>query len=205
MEASEIEAPDASWSELATRKLRERWVQVALAILVGVLLMVVSGFALAPKKAPPAKEPKFLFCPKCEMEQRYDVKYDGEPCMKCREEPVGKLVGIAESNKTAGKKSPWKWVHLSIAIEAIATTGVVVFLLSRPRRAAESTFYVFSCPHCGQRLRFRSVSLGGLGQCSRCKRPVRFPTAEHAVLEDDLIREEQERLAAEHDEDEDEE
>lgn len=205
MEASELETADASWIRAATRKLQDRWVQVLLAILVGILLMVASGFALAPKKAPPAKDPKFLYCPKCEYEQRYDAKHEGEPCMRCREEPVGKLIGIAESHKVVGKKSPWKWVYLSIAFEAIATTGVVVFLLSRKTRAPESTYYVFGCPHCGQRLRFRSVSLGGLGQCSRCKRPVRFPTAEHAVLEEDLMREEQQRLESEHEEDDEEE
>ena len=165
--------------------------------------MVASGFALRPKKLPPVTDPKFLYCPKCEYETRYDSKYDGEPCTKCRDEPVGKLAGRTESKKLVGGKSPWKWVYLSIAIESIITTSIVVYLLYRPSKQLEVTYYVFSCPHCGQRLRFRHVSLGGIGQCSRCKRPVRFPTIDNAVLEDDLIREE-ERLAADQDEDDEE-
>jgi len=167
--------------------------------------MTVSGLLLKPKRVQSAvADPKLLYCPKCEHEQRYDSKYDGESCTKCRDEPVGKLEGIAESKKVVGKKSPWKWFNVALAIEGVATVAAVVIVLSRQARVSETTFFVFSCPHCGQRLRFRSVSLGGLGQCKRCKRPVRFPTEEHAVREEDLIREEQERLTAEQDDEDDE-
>ena len=204
MDTEESDPAAPPWSEVASRRLKQRGVQVALVIVVGLLFMTVSGLLLKPKRmATAVTDPKFLFCPKCEHEQRYDSKYDGEACTKCREEPVGKLEGRAESNKLVGKKSPWKWFNVALAIEGVATIAAVVIVLSRKARVSDTTYFVFSCPHCGQRLRFRSVSLGGLGQCKRCKRPVRFPTEEHAVREEDLIREEQERLAAEQDDEDD--
>lgn len=196
--------PRESWREVAVRSLRRRWVQVVLVLFGSGVVMLVSGLILAPKAIPKAVDPKFLYCPKCEFEMRYDVKYDGEPCNKCRDEPVGTFEARDESVKKNGK-SRWRWVYLAIALEAIATLGGVVYLLYRPAHSSSTTYYVFSCPHCGQRLRFRHVSLGGLGQCTRCKRPVRFPGELEAVREEDLIREEEERLAAEQDDDDDEE
>lgn len=195
---------DLSWSEFASRKLRRRWVQVVLALVIGMLLMGLSALILAPKRAVREKEPNFLYCPKCEAESRYDQKFEGEPCTKCTDDPVGVLVGRANSIKDTGaKKSPWKWVYLAVSLEALVCASSIVYLLSRPNVDPSSTYYVFSCPHCGQRLRFRHVSLNGLGQCSRCKRPVRFPGEDGAVLEADLIREEEERRAAEEADDED--
>jgi hypothetical protein len=175
-----------SWSDQAARKLRKRWVQVGLVLVGGLLLMGISTLALAPKREPRPKDPKYLFCPKCETEGRYDAKYDGEPCIKCTEEPVGVMVGRTTSIKEVGKKSKWKWVYLAVAIEALAMLGGVVFLLSRGNRDPRATYYLFDCPHCRQRLRFRHISLGGFGLCSRCKRPVRFPSEENAVPEEDL-------------------
>lgn len=197
--------PRSSWSEVATHKLRQRWVQVALVISGGALLMLTSALVLAPKPEPKARDPKFLFCPKCENESRYDTKYDGEPCTRCRDEPVGTLVGRDESVKQVGVKSRWRWVYLATSLELLVTVGAVVYLLYRPASDPGNTFYVFSCPHCGQRLRFRQVSLGGIGQCSRCKRPVRFPQEGEAVREEDLLREEEQRLASELDDDDEDE
>ena len=195
---------DLSWSELAKRKLRRRWVQVALVMVIGLLLMGLSALILAPKRAVREKEPNFLYCPKCEAESRYDQKFEGEPCTKCSDDPVGVLVGRANSIKDTGaKKSPWKWVYLAVSLEALVSVSSIVYLLSRTHVDPSSTYYVFSCPHCGQRLRFRHVALNGLGQCSRCKRPVRFPGEDGAVLESDLIREEEARRAAEEADDED--
>jgi len=194
---SAYEEPRTPWKDRVARALRRRWVQVVLVLFGGALLMLLSGWLLKPKAEARAKDPRYLVCPKCEVETRYDSKLDGEPCPICTEDPPGVLVGRDESVKDVGRKSPWRWVHLAVSFEAILTVGGVVYLLYRPAADPSNTFYVFSCPHCVQRLRFRHVSLGGLGQCSRCKRPVRFPSIHEAVLEDDLIREEQERLTAE--------
>lgn len=207
MYSDELEAPaterTVSWSEMASRKLRRRWVQVAVVLVIGALVMAVSGFLLAPKKAAREKEPKFLYCPKCDAEMRYEEKLDGEPCPKCAQDPVGSLEGRATSIKdTLTKKSPWKWFYFALSLESLSTVGAVVYLLYRPSSDPSNTYCVFSCPHCMQRLRFRHVALGGLGQCSRCKRPVRFPGEDEAVLEADLIREEEARRAAEEADDE---
>ncbi|MFO0803814.1 MAG: hypothetical protein U0791_11935 [Gemmataceae bacterium] len=194
MEEYGHERSSETWSRIASRRLRQRWVQVALTVGAGLLIMALSVFVLAPKRVPRPKDPKYIFCPKCEYETRYEAKLDGEPCPKCPEDPVGTLIGRDVSIKEVAQKSPWKWVYLSIALEAIATTGVVVYLLNRTGGSSATIYYVFRCPHCGQRLRFRQASLEGLGQCSRCKRPVRFPSEDDAVKEEDLIKEEQERL-----------
>jgi hypothetical protein len=159
--------------------------------------MGISVWLLAPKKLARDKDPKFLFCPKCEKEGRYDAKLDGEPCPQCMEEPRGVLVGQAVSIKDAARKSPWKRVYLALAFEGVGLVATILFLLSRNRYDLSSIYYVFYCPHCSQRLRFRHVSLGGIGQCSRCRRPVRFPVEENAMREEDLMREEEERRLAE--------
>ncbi len=201
MLSEELESPvseaTSSWYEVFTRHAQKRWVQIVLVLFAGTMLIALSGFLLAPKKTARETEPKFLFCPKCNTEGRYEDKLDGEPCPRCPEEPVGTLVGRAASIKETTLKSPWRWFHLVASLEAIVTVGTLVYLASRPIPDPSKTFYVFTCPHCGQRLRFRQVSLGGLGLCSRCKRPLRFPMANETILEADLIREEDARRAAE--------
>jgi len=184
-------------SETAFRKLRKRWVQVALLLVGAALLMSVSALVLSPKRQPWAKDPKFLYCPKCDYESRYDQRLDGEPCTKCSQDPVGALVARETSIKEVGYKSPWKRVYIALSLEGIVAFGGLVYLLSRRPRSEGVTYFVFSCPHCNQRLRFRQISLGGLGLCSRCKRPVRFPEEDTAIREADRMREEQERLLAE--------
>jgi hypothetical protein len=66
--------------------------------------------------------------------------------------------------------------------------GVIVYLLYLPVTDPTKVFYVISCPYCAQKLRFRAVSLGGIGSCVRCKRMIRFPGEEDAVLEELFLR-----------------
>jgi Zn finger protein HypA/HybF involved in hydrogenase expression len=205
IDSSPVEEDGRSWSEAAGEALRRRWVQVALASVLGALSVGISAAVLAPKKTPKPLEPAFIFCPKCEFEARYDPKLDGEECPHCSAEPLGHLEGREKSIKEVGTKSRWRWFHLAASIELLLTLGTVVYLLYRPLPDPSNTYYVFSCQHCYQRLRFRHLSLGALGQCSRCKRLVRFPTERDAVKEEDLMREEAERMAAETDDGEDEE
>lgn len=190
---------ERSWYETAWKNLRKRWVQVTIVLLAGTLAASASGYALAPRPARRELDTgkfKYLYCPECQHEVRYDPKLDGEDCTKCRTEPVGKLVGSEESHRDLSVSSGWKGFYLALTLEALATLGGVVYLLYRPVPDPAATFHVCNCPHCGQRLRFRQVSLGGLGQCTRCKRPLRFPDEDDAVLESDLMREESERLTA---------
>ena len=87
-------------------------------------------------------------------------------------------------------------MYVGCAVDALATLGVVVYLLYLPVPDPTSTFFVCNCPHCNQRMRFRQVSLGGLGMCPKCKRPVRFPDEDDAVREVDYLRQQGEQLAA---------
>jgi hypothetical protein len=205
-EDSEYEdSPREPIAAKVNRAIRIRWVQAVLVLFCGLAAIGLSAAALKPKREK-FLDPKFLRCPKCDFETKYTEKQLNEECIHCREEPVGRLEPQTTSIKEElGKKSPWRWFHISAAIEGLITIVVILFLMKRPVRDPGNTYYVFSCPYCSQRLRFRRVSLGGLGQCSRCKRPVRFPTEGNAVLEEDLIREEQERMDAEADDNEDEE
>ena len=99
--------------------------------------------------------------------------------------------------------SPWSKVYIAAFVETVVMLAVVTFLLSRPVPDPTTALFVVACPNCGQRLRYRAVSHGGLGSCSRCKRMFRFPDEHDAVSEAELMRAEEaarERALAEADE-----
>lgn len=204
--------PDKPWYWRAWKNLRKRWVQVTIVMLAGLLVAGLSWQVLAPTIDPKADRAagryKFLHCDHCNTELAYNPDLDGKRCPKCPPPNTGFYVPTEASIKSSWSgKSPWRWAYLAVAVEVLAALGGVVYLLYLPVADPTTTFFVCNCPHCGQRLRFRQVALGGLGQCSRCKRPLRFPDEDEAVLEADLVRAETERLEAraaeEEDEDED--
>lgn len=192
---------------LAWLNLRTRWVQVAIVLLAGILLVLVSYWILVPKPKPRSAVNtaayRFVQCPKCDYETRYDDKLVGGPCPRCPDEPVGTLVGSEKSLKDLDRRSPYRWFYLAATIEAFGVLGAVVYLLSRPGPDLSNMYYVFHCPHCRQRLRFRHAALGGIGMCNRCKRGVRFPTEDEAVPEEEVLKAEQAAAAAEHEEEDD--
>ncbi len=131
---------------------------------------------------------KFLHCDQCKMELPYNKEMDGKRCPKCQPPKTGFYVATEHSIKGGGSGGldPWRYVYVSILIETIVMLGVSVRVLSKPIFDPKQAYYILPCPHCNQRLRYRGVSLGSLGSCSRCKRMLRFPEEEEAMLEVDV-------------------
>jgi hypothetical protein len=188
------------WYKKAWRALRVRWVQVCITLLAGALVVMASSLAFAPKARARTDKTgyKFMHCDQCKTEMTYNRELEGKPCPRCRPPKTGYFRPTETSIKEgSGDKDPWRWVYLATAVEALATVGVVVYLLYLPVPDPTATYYLCNCPHCGQRTRFRQVALGGIGQCPRCKRPFRFPDEDDAVPEADFLKEQGELAAAE--------
>jgi hypothetical protein len=187
-----------TWYEKAWKALEKRWVQVCVTLVAGCLVAGISSRLLAPKvdakgQTADKSKLKYMHCNVCKLEMQYNPELVQRPCPKCRPPKVGFFVATESSVKSAfGGPSPYRWYNLALTFEAFVTVGVVVYLLYLPVPDPTTTFYVFSCPHCRQRMRYRKVALGGLGQCPRCKRPVRFPDEDEAVPEQVLMAREQE-------------
>jgi len=181
-----------SWYRTVLGRFRSRWVQVCLVLITGGLVMGASLLLLAPKprnKGPggAAKDDaqfKYMHCDNCRMELPYKPEMEGHRCAKCQPPKVGYYVATRKSIRDGTDPNPWKWVNVSIGFESVAVLAAVVYLLYLPVRDPSTVWYIFDCPHCSQKLRFRQVSLGGAGMCSRCKRMVRFPDEGEAVPED---------------------
>ena len=199
--------PDRPWHQKAIRSFRKRWVQVCAILLGCVFALVITNRVLAPKEIPgKAKDKsryKFLHCNICKLEIGYSEMLDGKQCMKCiAPKPVGYFVATENSIKSgSGDGSPWVWFYLAASIEVFGSVGWIVYLLYLPVPDPTTTFYIYSCPNCNHRMRFRRTSLGHLGACSKCKRPFRFPDEDEAVLEADLQRQEAEMMVHEYIED----
>ena len=87
-----------------------------------------------------------------------------------------------------GALPPWTKVYVASFVATVVMLALVTFLLYRPVVDPRTVYYVVACPHCNQRLRYRAVSHGGLGSCTRCKRMLRFPDEESAVTEAAVLR-----------------
>ena len=74
----------------------------------------------------------------------------------------------------SGAASPYKWASLSLVLDAFACLCVIVYLLYRPIDDPDSIYFVFSCPHCNQRLRFRTLP-GRVGVVSEVQAAGPFP------------------------------
>jgi hypothetical protein len=186
------------------RAFRARWLWALIVIVSWLLVAALTVTKLGPKPAT-AKDIaggryKFLYCDKCGTEMGYDKNLDGKPCPKCTNpKSRGFFMPQEYSIKEQGKMDPWMKVYVITFAETVIMLGILVYLMYRPVVDPATLYYVVSCPHCQQRLRYRSVSHGGLGSCSRCKRMLRFPDEEDAVNEEDVLKADAEaaRIAAE--------
>jgi hypothetical protein len=187
------------WYRRGFRNLRNRWVQVGITLFATGLVIGMTAALLRPKPLKPgaAVDPnvyKFIHCDNCLMELPYNKDLDGHRCPKCLPPKVGFFVATKRSVKDGAELSKWRWFNLAAAFEGVAALGVIVFLAYLPTPDPTSIFYLCNCPHCGQRMRFRQVSLGGAGMCPRCRRVVKFPEEDEAVTELEVM--EAERLQA---------
>jgi hypothetical protein len=173
------------------RAFRRRWVQVCLIALVWLLALGISFNRLGPK---PNKDPaklQFMHCDNevCHFEIPYNKDMDGKWCPKCQgQKREGFFVGTEKSIKTGAQMSPWTRVYVAAFVETVLMLAGITYLLYRPVPDLTNLFFVISCPYCNQRLRYRAVSHGGQGACSRCKRILKFPDEEDAVTEEEVLR-----------------
>jgi len=128
---------------------------------------------------------KYIRCSECGTELPYNKDLDGKRCPKCQPPKTGFYYKQKESLKDAGRASfPLRWFYTAVGLDFLATLAAVVYVCYRPQTSPADVYYVCNCTSCNQRLRFREISLGELGQCPRCKSILRFPDEDDAVTED---------------------
>jgi hypothetical protein len=125
---------------------------------------------------------KFMHCPECETEARFDIADVEKPCRQCGYE-LG-LVPTVDSIKLQSARSPYGKMVAFLVPEILVFLAALWYVLKPPPVTVENYRYM-RCSHCGQKLRYRAVQIGALGACSRCKKPLRFPegTANEKVLD----------------------
>jgi hypothetical protein len=171
---------------------------VCIAVVVGALAVGITGRVLAPKAGKDGKpvaggQYKYMHCDRCKTELAYNPDMALKRCPRCLPPNPGFFIPTEHSVKAGGGPSPLRWVYVAVTLELIGTLAAVVVILSQPIPCPVSTYYLFHCPNCSQRLRFRRVSLGEIGSCPRCRRPVRFPEEEDAILEAAILERERKR------------
>jgi hypothetical protein len=180
-----------SWVRHVRLAVRKRWVQLCLLLFAGLLTAGVTFALMAPKPADKALDSeryKFIHCDQCKLEMPYNTELVEKRCPRCPPPKTGFFLPTERSIKSGGDPSPWRWLYVTLFLEGVVMLGGVTYLLYLPVTDPTQVYYVVPCPHCGQRLRYRAVSLGGLGSCSRCKRVLRFPEEENAVTEAQVMK-----------------
>jgi hypothetical protein len=201
----ETSAKNRTWVQHVRLAFRKRWVQVCLILLAWLLVGLLTVTWMAPKTIAKGdtSQYKYLHCDQCGMEIPYNKELDQKHCAKCPPEKGGFYMPTVTSIKSGfGGLSPWRWVYMTLFIETLGMLAGVTYLLYLPVADPAFVYFVLACPYCGQRLRYRAVSLGGLGGCSRCKRMIRFPEEEGAVREEDAPKADEEAARAEADHEE---
>jgi phage FluMu protein Com len=190
-----------TWVQHVKLAIRKRWVQLCILLLFWLLVMTVTTLVLKPKSIPKedTSQYKFIRCDVCNLELPYSQETANKKCPKCRPPKVGYMLPQKESIKSgSGQLDPWRWVYSGLFVETLGLLASVVYLLYLPVSDPTKVYYVLSCMHCSQKLRYRAVALGGIGSCSRCKRMLRFPDEEDAVLEVDVLKAEELAAIEEH-------
>ncbi|OWK43969.1 hypothetical protein [Fimbriiglobus ruber] len=180
--------------------------QVVFVVLGGLAVAGASAKTLIPKND--SKGPvdpnvyKYLRCDVCNTELPYNKELDGKRCPRCQPPNTGFFYKQKDSLKDLGRGSyPLRWFYTAVGLDFLVVLAVVVYVLYRPYTNPADTYYVCTCTTCNQRLRFREISLGELGQCPRCKSILRFPGEDEAVTEDAAAEWEREATIAAFNED----
>jgi Zn-finger nucleic acid-binding protein len=184
------------------RVLRARALWAGVVVLVWLIAvgLTVTHFGPKPRAKGDTSMYKFLHCDQCNLEMTYAQNLDGKRCPKCLPPKSGFMVPTEKSIKSgSGAMPPWTKVYVGTFVETVVMLGVMVYLMYLPVADPTKMFFVVACPTCSQRLRYRAVSHGGLGSCSRCKRMLRFPDESDAVSEEEVLRADAAAAAAEYD------
>ena len=139
---------------------------VAIAVTIWVMYPSSSSFLSNPSKY------KFLYCSKCEKDEKFDAEKYAKGCAKCGTE----LAPTEESIAVAGKpSSPFTKLFLWVMAELIAVMGAILLLTRRRHSDGEEEFFYFNCPKCKQKIRYREHQVGVQAQCRRCRKAFVYP------------------------------
>ena len=177
-----------NWVQHAKLAFRKRWVQVGIIVLIWILAGLMTVSVLGPKPVKDKSKYKFLHCDVCGTEMPYNPDLDSKKCPKCPPPNTGWYRPTVESIKTGYQLDPWNKVYVALFVEVLVMLTAVVYLLYLPVANPANTYFILACPYCSQRLRYRGVSHGGMGSCSKCKRMFRFPDEEEAVTEEEVMK-----------------
>jgi hypothetical protein len=189
-----------NWVRHVKLAAKKRWVQLCMALLLWLMVGLLTTLALKPKVIAKGDTSQFKFirCDVCKMELPYSPDMANKRCPKCLPPKTGFLLPAKESLKEgAGALDPWRWVYSAVFLETVIFLAAIVYLLYLPVADLTKVYYVVCCPYCAQKLRYRAVSAGEIGSCSRCMRMIRFPEQEDAVLEADVLKAEEQAALAE--------
>jgi len=148
------------------------------AILVaGALVMGFTAWRAYPSRPPeiPKGDRRYMHCPKCAKESRYDEHQYEKDCAYCGQK--GPLVATKESIRTIGVPSgPIARLLPPLLLEAILLGAVVLWYVHRRKTLSVEEDQLYTeCSRCRQRLRYHAAKIGHLAQCPRCKRRFIFP------------------------------
>jgi hypothetical protein len=150
-------------------------------------VMGLTVWLAQPPQLPPVPESdrRYMHCPNCPKEMRYDVAKAKKGCPLCGYE--GELIAtkkpLAESDPPPNK---WWYLIAPLLVEANLLLGALLLYatLRRRRPTKEEEFLYMECVRCHQKLRYRLARVGEVGQCPRCKRRQVFPPP---VLEEEEV------------------
>jgi hypothetical protein len=147
-------------------------------VAVGLVVMGLSAWIAYPEAAPPIpeKERRFMHCPHCLRELRYDVQRAKKGCPECgpRQALVPTRRAIADTGPPPGPLAR-AFVPVLLEVNLLLVVLICYTLYTRRRSKEEEEFLYMECGCCDQKLRYRAVRIGQMGQCPRCKHRLVFP------------------------------
>jgi hypothetical protein len=176
--------------------LRPALVKVAIVLVVSLLVIGFTVWRTYPrttKRSLLDPNLKYMHCPECRTETRFDMADVDKPCKQCSYDQG--LVATEESIKVSSPRSGYGRMAAFLLPEMIVVLAAL-WLVLKPHAVHGESYRYMRCPNCGQKLRFRTAQIGLLGACTRCRKPLRFPEGtrqEHDLdggTPDDVIEEE---------------
>jgi hypothetical protein len=166
-------------------KLRPAVVRAGIVLVAGLLVMGFTVWRTYPRISSNRSllnpNLKYMHCPECRTETRFDVGDVDKPCKQCSYDKG--LIATEESIRERSPQSAYGRMVAFLLPEFILVMGALWFVL-RPPPVRPDSYRYMRCPDCGQKLRFRVAQIDLLGACTRCRKPLRFP--EGTTKEEDL-------------------
>ena len=150
--------------------------RVALAICIGLLVMLVTHGLLLPQRTVDPSKYRFMHCSECGREMTYSAKLAGKQCAQCLSKTAHYVPTVESVGQGHHVPDSMKRYVFAMSVEGVGLLAAVVYLLSHPQRNRKSTVYLYcQCKKCKRRLRYRARAAGSKGICPRCNWEVAFP------------------------------